>query len=118
MKTRHCSIIACLILFAGCATPQERYTTAEQTVGLAADGVATAVNAGLITNKSDLKAIKLALDTANADLQTAHDKLIAATTQPSDDAGAKAAEAKFYTDSAFDAANKLLAYLATLEAKK
>jgi hypothetical protein len=87
------------------ASPRERYFDAEQTLAAAADGVKVAVDNKLITDRNQLIALRAALTEADAALAKAHERIKAG--EPID--------AQFYTDQAFAAAKRILAYLAAQE---
>lgn len=93
----------------GCsATPgqaREDYARAEETLGLAADAVKVAVERDLITDRDQLVALRATLVEADQALAAAHERIKAV--QPID--------AQFYTDQAFAAAKRILAYLAAQE---
>lgn len=113
MKTRNTFKLLLLVslatFVAGCATdPRERYAQAEQSLATAADATKAAVDAGVVTDPNTLLALREALSEGNTQLAKAHDLVIAG--QPVD--------AKFYSDAAFSAAQRVLQYLSDAEAAK
>ena len=90
----------------GCAgSPRENYIRAEETLAVAADAVKVAVESDLITDRDQLVALRATLVEADQALAAAHERIKAG--QPID--------AQFYTDQAFAAAKRVLAYLAAQE---